>query len=58
MTATKARNTNSDKGNLSLGRREELLRTLKARFEKNMNRHKSIDWAKIQAKLETDAGKL
>ncbi len=31
--------------------REELLRTLKARFEKNMNRHKGLDWAKVQAKL-------
>ena len=58
MTATKARNTNSDKGNLSLGRREELLRTLKARFEKNMNRHKDLEWAKVQARLETNAEKL
>ena len=31
---------------------EELLRTLKARFEKNMNRHKGLEWAKVQAKLE------
>jgi|SRR6476660_670692 Protein of unknown function (DUF4256) len=58
MTATKARNTNSDKGNLSLGRREELLRTLKARFEKNMNRHKDLEWARVQARLETNAEKL
>jgi hypothetical protein len=58
MTATKARNTNSDKGNLSLGRREELLRTLKARFEKNMNRHKDLEWAKVQARLEANAEKL
>ena len=58
MTATKARNTNSDKGNLSLGRREELLRTLKARFEKNMNRHKGLEWAKVQARLEANAEKL
>jgi hypothetical protein len=58
MTATKARNTNSDKGNLSLGRREELLRALKARFEKNMNRHKDLEWAKVQARLEANAEKL
>ena len=31
---------------------EELLKTLKARFEKNMNRHKGLEWAKVQAKLE------
>ena len=38
--------------------REELLRTLKARFEKNMNRHQSLEWAKIQAKLKANAEKL
>ncbi|NWG10815.1 DUF4256 domain-containing protein, partial [Candidatus Bathyarchaeota archaeon] len=32
--------------------RDELLRALKARFEKNMNRHKGLEWAKVQAKLE------
>jgi len=37
---------------------EELLKTLKARFEKNMNRHKGLDWAKVQAKLEANAEKL
>lgn len=31
---------------------EELLKTLKVRFEKNMNRHKGLEWPKIQAKLE------
>ena len=40
------------------GQREELLRTLKARFEKNMNRHKGLAWAKVQARLEANAGKL
>ena len=39
-------------------RRGELLRTLKARFEKNMNRHKDLDWAKVQAKLEANTEKL
>ena len=38
--------------------REELLETLKARFEKNMNRHKGLEWAKVQAKLEADTEKL
>ncbi|MFZ1527733.1 MAG: DUF4256 domain-containing protein [Ferruginibacter sp.] len=36
--------------------RDELLKTLKARFEKNMNRHKGLDWAKIQAKLVSSTG--
>ena len=36
--------------------REELLRMLKARFEKNMNRHKGLEWAKVQAKLDLPAG--
>src|SRR6187397_2420547 len=38
--------------------REELLKALKARFEKNMNRHKGLEWAKVQAKLETNTEKL
>jgi hypothetical protein len=38
--------------------REELLKTLKARFEKNMNRHKGLEWAQVQAKLEANAEKL
>ena len=38
--------------------REELFRALKARFEKNMNRHKGLDWAQVQAKLEANAEKL
>jgi hypothetical protein len=36
----------------------ELLKTLKARFEKNMNRHEGLDWTKIQAKLEANPKKL
>ncbi|MGE7926040.1 DUF4256 domain-containing protein [Viridibacillus arvi] len=43
---------------LSLEHREELLRTLKDRFEKNMNRHKGLEWAKVQAKLEATSEKL
>ena len=38
--------------------REELLKTLKARFEKNMNRHKGLEWTKVQARLEADTEKL
>jgi hypothetical protein len=43
---------------LSSEQHEELLRTLKARFEKNMNRHKDLEWAKIHAKLEANTEKL
>jgi len=46
------------KDGLSPAQREELLRTLKARFEKNMNRHKGLEWAKVQTKLEANAEKL
>ena len=38
--------------------REELFKALKARFEKNLNRHKGLDWAKVQARLEANAEKL
>ncbi|WP_100330229.1 DUF4256 domain-containing protein [Bacillus xiapuensis] len=37
---------------------EEILGILKARFEQNMNRHKGLEWAKVQAKLESNAEKL
>ena len=37
---------------------EKLLETLRTRFEKNMNRHKGLDWTKVQAKLEANSGKL
>ena len=43
---------------LSPEQREELLRTLKVRFEKNMNRHKGFEWATVQAKLGANTGKL
>ncbi|HXW89500.1 MAG TPA: DUF4256 domain-containing protein [Terriglobales bacterium] len=43
---------------LSKEQREELLRALKARFENNMNRHQSLAWAKVQAKLEANPEKL
>ncbi len=43
---------------LSSKQREELLSTLKVRFEKNMDRHNGLDWTKVQAKLEADLEKL
>src|SRR6058998_3130346 len=58
MRAIRARNINSNKKDLSPERREELLRALKARFEKNMNRHKGLEWPKVQAKLEANAETL
>jgi len=48
----------ANKSKLSAQQREELLSTLKTRFEKNMNRHKGLDWAKVQAKLEANPEKL
>lgn len=48
----------NNKKELSPEQREELLRTLKARFEKNMNRHKGFDWADVQARLEVHTEKL
>jgi hypothetical protein len=46
------------KKEVSSSQSKELLNTLKARFEKNTNRHKGIDWAKVQAKLEANPQKL
>jgi hypothetical protein len=46
------------KQKLSPLQREDLLKTLKSRFEKNMNRHKGLDWSKVQAKLEANPEKL
>jgi hypothetical protein len=48
----------SHRGALSQERRKELLRALTARFEKNMNRHKGLEWVKVQARLEANAEKL
>ena len=49
---------NNNKKKLSAQERAELLNTLKARFEKNMNRHKGLEWANVQAKLKVNAEKL
>jgi hypothetical protein len=48
------KNSKGNKKELSPNQREELLETLKARFQKNMNRHKGLEWAKVQAKLEAN----
>jgi hypothetical protein len=46
------------KKELSPEQRDELLKTLKARFEKNMDRHKGLVWTDVQVKLEADSEKL
>ncbi len=45
-------------GSLSKKQREELLKILQSRFEKNMNRHKGLDWTAVRTKLEANAEKL
>jgi hypothetical protein len=50
--------SNNIENKLSKEQHEELVRTLKTRFENNMNRHKGIEWAKVQAKLEAHAERL
>lgn len=50
--------TKKNKKELSSSLSEELLSTLKSRFEKNMSRHKDLEWAKVQAKLNDHKEKL
>jgi len=50
--------TNSIKKNLSPKQVGELLKTFEARFDKNMNRHKGIEWSKVEAKLKKSNDKL
>jgi hypothetical protein len=50
--------TKKSKRELSPQQRKELLRALKARFEKHMSRHKGLEWAQVQAKLEANVEKL
>jgi hypothetical protein len=52
------KNMKSNKKELSPKQREELLGALKARFEKNLNRHKGLEWARVQARLEANTEKL
>lgn len=49
---------NSNKKELSPEQREELLKSLKDRFEKNTDRHKGVEWAKVLAKLDANTEKL
>ena len=50
--------TPANKKTLSAEQRKELLAVLKTRFEKNMSRHKGIEWSKVQTKLEANPGKM
>ncbi|MBH0348306.1 DUF4256 domain-containing protein [Bacillus pacificus] len=47
-----------NKNELSVEQREELIKVLQARFEKNMNRHEGLEWVKVEAKIEANAEKL
>jgi hypothetical protein len=58
MKGTKARNREGKPAALSAEQRKELLGVLKARFEKNLGRHKGVEWAGVQAKLEGNNEKL
>lgn len=51
-------NNKINQKDLSTEQREELLGTLKTRFEKHMSRHKELEWTKVQAKLEANTEKL
>jgi len=48
----------SNKNTLTKDQQKELLNTIKIRFEKNMDRHKGLDWATVMARLEANPGKL
>lgn len=48
----------SNKKELPQEQRDELLKIIKVRFEKNMNRHQGLEWTKVQARLEADTEKL
>jgi hypothetical protein len=58
VSMPKPSETAASRKELSPEQRPELLATLKARLEKNMDRHKGLEWAKVQARLETDSEKL
>src|SRR5678816_1414490 len=51
-------NSKNKKREIAPKQREELLRLLKGRFEKNMQRHKNLEWAKVQSRLEAHPEKL
>jgi hypothetical protein len=52
------KNPKNNKRKLSAEERDELLKTLKTRFEKNENRHKGLEWVKVQTKLEGNPEKM
>lgn len=56
--ATTAQSMNSNRKSLSPEQRQSLLKVLKVRFDTNINRHKRLDWAQVQTKLEANAEKL
>jgi hypothetical protein len=59
MPGAKADGRGGERRNaLSSAQREDLLRTLKARFEKNSNRHRGVEWARVQARLDANPAKL
>ena len=58
MTERKKKELSPKQPALPAGRREELLSILKARFEKNMNRHKDVELDKVQTKLQTTLSTL
>lgn len=58
MKTTTAQSVNRSKKNLPPEQREQLLRALKVRFEKNMNRHEGLEWAQVQTKVEASAEEL
>jgi hypothetical protein len=58
MRATRNQNTTSSNHSLATKQREALLGALKVRFEKNMYRHKDLEWADVQAKLQTNEERL
>ena len=58
MGKEKMKKVKADKEKLSPEQREELLRTLEARFGKNMKRHKGLEWSKVKARLESQPEKL
>ncbi len=58
MTATKAAKTSGNKRALSPQQRHQLLGALRARFEKNRNRHNGLEWAPVQVRLESNPEKL
>ena len=58
MRATNVKQSKSDKKDLSAHQREELMSTLRARFEQNRNRHPGLDWAQVQEKLQANPQKL